>query len=206
MPRHAVWSLCARSRGSRRAKRSHSRRRQRAYCRASVSRVGPSRRAAGGGKLEDVYRVALQPRSISEVRPAPSAVPLNFITAVVSSLSGRLPQQGASRCPPPMSTAALVITEQTRTSTTGHACAEGFGSGEDIEIHIRPRGISRQGGWRGHHHQVQEGSSRLHSGRSRGFRLLHSRRQGQEIAVLSGQGKEAVVAFLKAGVADKMLK
>ena len=31
------------------------------------------------------------------------------------------------------------------------ASADGFGCGEDIEIKIRPGGISRQGGWRGHH-------------------------------------------------------
>jgi hypothetical protein len=41
---------------------------------------------------------------------------------------------------------------------------DGIGRGGEIKTQIRPGGISRQGGGRGHHLQVREGSSRLRPG------------------------------------------
>jgi hypothetical protein len=76
-------------------------------------------------------------------------------------------------------TSSTSLPSRRRFAVTRDACADGFGRGEDIKIQIRPGGISRQGGWRSHHLQVREGSSRLQPGRARGFRLLHSRRQDQ---------------------------
>jgi CRP-like cAMP-binding protein len=77
-------------------------------------------------------------------------------------------------------------------------CSGRADSSTEIKIQIRPGGISRQGGWRCHDLQVREGSSRLHSGRPADS-VFYIREGWVKIAVLSAQGKEAVVALLKAG-------
>jgi Cyclic nucleotide-binding domain len=77
-------------------------------------------------------------------------------------------------------------------------CSGRADSSTEIKIQIRPGGISRQGGWRCHDLQVREGSSRLHSGQPADS-VFYIREGRVKIAVLSAQGKEAVVALLKAG-------
>jgi CRP-like cAMP-binding protein len=72
-----------------------------------------------------------------------------------------------------------------------------FGRGEDIEIQIRPGGLSRQGGWRGHESKYGKGQVVFAQG-DPADSVFYIREGRVKIAVVSAQGKEAVVAFLKA--------
>jgi signal-transduction protein with cAMP-binding, CBS, and nucleotidyltransferase domain len=73
-----------------------------------------------------------------------------------------------------------------------------FGRGKEIQIQIRPGGISRQGGCGVTISEYEKGQVVFAQG-DPADSVFYIREGRVKIAVISEQGKEAIVAFLKAG-------